>query len=132
MPKRSGPKSADPTDKYVGTRIRLRRMIVGMTQEGLGDKLGVTFQQIQKYEKGINRVGSGRLRAIAEALGVEVGYFFEGAPGTTAPTKGERETTDLTGLLVTRDGLALNRAFLKIGDAKTRRSIVDLVEQIAA
>lgn len=127
----SGQRSAMKTDKHIGQRVRMRRMMLGITQESLGDKIGLTFQQVQKYEKGTNRIGAGRLLEIAGILDVEVGYFFDGAPDAPGKSKENRETAELTGLLGTRDGLALNRAFLKI-DPTTRRKIVDLVEQIAA
>ncbi|RUY60953.1 XRE family transcriptional regulator, partial [Mesorhizobium sp. M7A.F.Ca.CA.001.13.1.1] len=74
-------KKPNPIDIHVGSRIRLRRNMLGMSQEKLGENLGITFQQIQKYEKGTNRVGASRLQAIASILGVPVAFFFEDAPG---------------------------------------------------
>ena len=77
-------KTPDPIDKYVGSRIRMRRIMLGMSQEKLGDALGLTFQQVQKYEKGTNRVGASRLQQIADVLQVHVSFMFEGAPGGAA------------------------------------------------
>lgn len=126
-------KSPNPIDTHVGSRIRLRRMILGMSQEKLGEALGITFQQIQKYEKGTNRVGASRLQHIATIMTVPVSYFFEDAPGTPTETAGFSEHVSdnfLVSALSTTEGLALNRAFVKITNAKIRRRIVDLVEAI--
>jgi transcriptional regulator with XRE-family HTH domain len=127
-------KTPDPIDKYVGSRIRMRRIMLGMSQEKLGDALGLTFQQIQKYEKGTNRVGASRLQQIADVLQVHVSFMFEGAPGGTAGgSMGEAASPAyVSDFLATSDGLALTKAFTRLKDAKLRRSIVDLVEQIAA
>lgn len=73
-------KSPNPVDRYVGTRVRMRRMLIGMSQEKLGEALGITFQQIQKYEKGMNRISASRLQQTARVLGVPIDYFYEGAP----------------------------------------------------
>src|ERR1700744_2775949 len=128
-------KTPDPIDKYVGSRIRMRRIMLGMSQEKLGDALGLTFQQVQKYEKGTNRIGASRLQQIAQILQVPVSFFFEGAP--TAVTIGRHEGLSeapspayVSDFLATSDGLALTKSFMKIRDAKLRRRIVDLVEQI--
>ncbi len=127
-------KTPDPIDKYVGSRIRMRRIMLGMSQEKLGDALGLTFQQIQKYEKGTNRVGASRLQQIADVLQVHVSFMFEGAPGNASGTgMGESASPPyVSDFLATSDGLALTKAFTRLKDAKLRRSIVDLVEQIAA
>ena len=128
-------KTPDPIDKYVGSRIRMRRIMLGMSQEKLGDALGLTFQQIQKYEKGTNRVGASRLQQIADVLQVHVSFMFEGAPGAATGAGGMNESASpayVSDFLATSDGLALTRAFTRLKDAKLRRSIVDLVEQIAA
>jgi transcriptional regulator with XRE-family HTH domain len=129
-------KAPNPTDKHVGSRVRMRRMMLGMSQEKLGDALGLTFQQVQKYEKGTNRIGASRLQQIAQILQVPVSFFFEGAP--SAITIGRHEGLSeapspayVSDFLATSDGLALTKAFMKIRDAKLRRRIVDLVEQIA-
>jgi transcriptional regulator with XRE-family HTH domain len=128
-------KAPNPVDKYVGSRVRMRRIMLGMSQEKLGEALGLTFQQIQKYEKGTNRVGASRIQQISEILNVPVSYLFEGGPtGTTHAGNFSEGTspTFVTDFLATAEGLALTRAFTRITDPKLRRSIVDLVEQIAA
>jgi transcriptional regulator with XRE-family HTH domain len=129
-------KAPNPTDKHVGARVRMRRMMLGMSQEKLGDALGLTFQQVQKYEKGTNRIGASRLQQISQILQVPVSFFFEGAP--SAVTIGRHEGTGeapspayVSDFLATSDGLALTKAFMRIEDSKLRRRIVDLVEQIA-
>src|SRR6476469_4619604 len=128
-------KAPNPTDKHVGARVRMRRMMLGMSQEKLGDALGLTFQQVQKYEKGANRIGASRLQQISQILQVPVSFFFDGephAPGlphhafSAAPAPAY-----VSDFLATPDGLALTKAFMGIKDAKLRRRIVDLVEQIA-
>ena len=125
-------KAPDPIDKYVGSRVRMRRIMLGMSQEKLGDALGLTFQQVQKYEKGTNRVGASRLQQIAEVLQVHVSFFFEGAPGGATASGSAPSPAYVSDFLATADGLALTRAFTRLKDAKLRRSIVELVEQIAA
>ena len=86
-----GTKQPNPTDKHVGARVRMRRMMLGMSQEKLGDGLGVTFQQVQKYEKGANRIGASRLQQIARILQVPESFFFEGAPnGHAVPNRAPR------------------------------------------
>jgi transcriptional regulator with XRE-family HTH domain len=128
-------KAPNPVDKYVGSRVRMRRIMLGMSQEKLGDALGLTFQQIQKYEKGTNRVGASRIKQISEILHVPVSFLFDGGPAGTAGADGfgeEASPAYISDFLATSEGLALTRAFTSITDAKLRRSIVDLVEQIAA
>ncbi|HXL12927.1 MAG TPA: helix-turn-helix transcriptional regulator [Bradyrhizobium sp.] len=125
-------KAPNPVDKYVGSRVRMRRIMLGMSQEKLGEALGLTFQQVQKYEKGTNRVGASRIAQISEILQVPVSFLFEGGP---SGTKGYDEGTSpayVSDFLATSEGLALTRAFTRIPDAKLRRSIVEMVEQIAA
>jgi len=122
-------KSPDPIDKHVGSMVRIRRKTLGMSQQKLGDAIGITFQQIQKYENGTNRIGSSRLQQIAHILHVPPASFFDGAP--TASTSCSTENADpsvasLIGFLSTRDGLALAKGFMRI-DVKLRRRIVDLV-----
>lgn len=123
-------KSPNATDKHVGARVRMRRMMLGLSQEGLGDKLGLTFQQVQKYEKGINRIGASRLQQLSQILGTNVSFFFEGAPnggnGAVEPIP-----DFLSAFLATSDGIAIARAFGQIADAKIRHRIVALAEQIA-
>lgn len=129
-------KSPNPIDIHVGARVRLRRMMLGMSQEMLGDHLGITFQQIQKYEKGTNRIGSSRLQGIARALSVPVAFFFEDAPGS-APVGGDqgfapaRAADPIIAFLSSPDGLRLNTAFIRITDPKVRRKVVELVRSMA-
>jgi transcriptional regulator with XRE-family HTH domain len=128
-------KTPNPIDKHVGSRVRMRRMMLGMSQEKLGDALGLTFQQVQKYEKGSNRIGASRLQQISLILQVPVAFFFEGAPlppGT--PSGGFAEASSpafVTDFLATTDGLALVKAFMRIPNAKLRRRVVDLVQEMA-
>lgn len=128
-------KSPNPTDKHVGSRVRMRRMMLGMSQEKLGDALGLTFQQVQKYEKGTNRIGASRLYQMSEILQVPVSFFFEGAPSPSGRSSGMGEVPSpayVSDFLATSDGLALTKAFVQIRDGKLRRRVVDLVEAIAA
>jgi|SRR5947209_20582180 len=125
-------KKPDPVDIEVGQRIRIQRMATGLSQTTLADQLGVTFQQVQKYEKGVNRVGAGRLTKIAKVLGVPVSTFF-GANDAGAIERGDRHTPSSPLKLLTVPGaLRLLRAYGQLNDGKMRRSIVDLVENIAA
>jgi transcriptional regulator with XRE-family HTH domain len=128
-------KAPNPVDKYVGSRVRMRRIMLGMSQEKLGEALGLTFQQVQKYEKGTNRVGASRIQQIAEILQIPVSFLFEGGPSGTVNADGTIEGPSpsyVSDFLATSEGLALTRAFTRISDAKLRRSIVELVEQIAS
>jgi transcriptional regulator with XRE-family HTH domain len=129
-------KAPNPIDRHVGSRVRMRRMMLSMSQEKLGDALGLTFQQVQKYEKGANRIGASRLQHIAGILQVPVSFFFEGSPaheGGLPSSLGEAPSpTYVSDFLATSDGLSLTKAFVRIKDAKLRRRIVELVEQIAA
>ena len=128
-------KAPNPVDKYVGSRVRMRRIMLGMSQEKLGEALGLTFQQVQKYEKGTNRVGASRLQQISEILQVPVSFLFDGGPSGAVNADGFREGGSpayVSDFLATSEGLALTRAFTRITDAKMRRSIVELVDQIAA
>ena len=128
-------KAPNPVDKYVGSRVRMRRIMLGMSQEKLGEALGLTFQQVQKYEKGTNRVGASRIQQISEILQVPVSFLFEGGPSGTANSNNFSESASpayISDFLATSEGLALTRAFTRISDAKLRRSIVDMVENIAA
>ena len=126
-------KAANPVDKHVGSRVRMRRKMLGMSQTKLGDALGVTFQQVQKYEKGTNRIGASRLQHISHILQVPVPYFFEGAPQLTGQPKGFGQAPSpayVSEFLATTDGLALTKAFTRIKEPKLKRRIVDLVEEI--
>jgi transcriptional regulator with XRE-family HTH domain len=127
-------KAPNPIDKHVGARVRMRRLMLGMSQEKLADGCGLTFQQIQKYEKGMNRIGASRLSQIGSILQVPESFFFEGSPGVPSAFKFGNEAASpayIDDFLGTSDGLALVKGFQRIADAKTRRRIVDLVEQIA-
>jgi len=108
----------------------MQRMVCGLSQTKLGKAVGVSFQQVQKYEKGVNRVGASRLQQIANVLKVAPDFFFDGA-SAKAVTDVSKEITLLEGFISSRDGVALSKAFTKISDQKMRRSIVSLVEQIA-
>jgi transcriptional regulator with XRE-family HTH domain len=129
-------KIPNPIDKHVGARVRLRRMMLGMSQEKLGDGLDLTFQQVQKYEKGTNRIGASRLQQISNILQVPVAFFFEGAPQLPGQNPGVlREAPSpayVADFLATSDGLSLTKNFQRIKNAKLRRGIVHLVEQMAA
>jgi transcriptional regulator with XRE-family HTH domain len=128
-------KAPNPVDKYVGSRVRMRRIMLGMSQEKLGEALGLTFQQVQKYEKGTNRVGASRIQQISEILQVPVSFLFEGGPSGTTNGGSFSEGSSpsyISDFLATSEGLALTRAFTRITDAKLRRSIVEMVEQVAA
>jgi transcriptional regulator with XRE-family HTH domain len=127
-------KAPNPIDKHVGSRVRMRRMMLNMSQEKLGDALGLTFQQVQKYEKGTNRIGASRLQQIAHILQVPVSFFFDGAPHMPGQASGMNEAPSpayVSDFLATSDGLSLTKAFMRIKNSKLRRRIVDLVEQIA-
>jgi transcriptional regulator with XRE-family HTH domain len=129
-----GSRRANPIDVHVGSRVRLRRMLLGMSQEKLGQHLGLTFQQIQKYEKGINRIGASRLFDLARVLGVSVQFFYEELPGGGdgaigfADRPAENYAIEFLG---SREGLELNKAFARITDPRVRRSIVELVRAFA-
>ena len=126
-------KSPNPTDKYVGSRVRMRRLMLEMSQEKLGEKLGLTFQQVQKYEKGTNRIGASRLQHISQILKVPVSFFFDGALGKQAEDGSSKAPVAdyVSDFLSSSDGLALTKAFTNIKDSKLRRRVVDLVEEIA-
>jgi transcriptional regulator with XRE-family HTH domain len=128
-------KAPNPIDKHVGSRVRMRRMMLSMSQEKLGDALGLTFQQVQKYEKGTNRIGASRLQQISNILQVPVAFFFEGAPAIEGQsTEGMREAPSpayVSDFLATSEGLALTKAFMRIKEAKLRRRVVELVKEIA-
>jgi transcriptional regulator with XRE-family HTH domain len=129
-------KAPNPIDKHVGSRVRMRRMMLGMSQEKLGDALALTFQQVQKYEKGTNRIGASRLQQISQILQVPVAFFFEGAPHlndalATESMESAPSPSYVSDFLATSDGLSLTKAFMRIPDPKLRRRIVDLVQQIA-
>ncbi len=126
-------KTPNPIDKHVGSRVRMRRMMLSMSQEKLGDALGLTFQQVQKYEKGTNRIGASRLQQISNILQVPVSFFFEGAPNMPghSGTGDAPSPAYVSDFLATSDGLSLTKSFMRIKSGKLRRRIVELVEQIA-
>jgi transcriptional regulator with XRE-family HTH domain len=121
-------------DKHVGARVRMRRLMLNMSQSEIADALGLTFQQIQKHEKGSNRISASRLHQMCSVLQVPVSFFFEGMPPLGVPDMPEAdgELAALDGVLATPDGVALALAFGRIRNAKLRRAIVVLVEQITA
>jgi transcriptional regulator with XRE-family HTH domain len=128
-------KSSNFVDAYVGARLRMRRVMLGMSQSKLGGMLGVTFQQIQKYEKGSNRISASRLKQAAEVLETSIDFFLEGAPAQPTMPVGMAEHSsshsfDVT-FLATTEGFQLNRAFMRIRDPKVRRRIVELVIALA-
>src|SRR2546430_16292134 len=122
-------KAPNPVDKYVGSRVRMRRIMLGMSQEKLGEALGLTFQQVQKYEKGTDRVGASRIQQISEILQVPVPFLFEGGPSGNSGGAGFSEGTSpayVCALPATSVGLGLTRAVTRITDAMVRRRIADL------
>src|SRR6266511_3316683 len=120
-----------PTDQYVGSRVRARRMTLGMSQEKLGDALGLTFQQVQKYEKGTNRIGASRLHHIAHILRVPIAFLFEGAVPAQQTLAAEGPSFEyVSDFTASTEGLALTKAFLRL-DRDLKRRIVNLVEEIA-
>jgi transcriptional regulator with XRE-family HTH domain len=125
-------KRPDPVDIEVGHRIRIERLARGLSQTALANQLGVTFQQVQKYEKGVNRVGAGRLTKIAEVLGIEVGTFFGGKDMLEAEGTKESGQASPLKLLTVSGAFRLLRAYGDIEDSNLRRAIVDLVEQISS
>jgi transcriptional regulator with XRE-family HTH domain len=126
MPK----KQANPIDIQVGNRVRIRRMLIGMSQERLGDLLGLTFQQVQKYEKGVNRIGAGRLFEVSRILNVPIDFFYEGV--ADAPGQGSGEAAPpVMEFVSSGEGLQLALAFMKIKDTKVRKRVLDLVKSLA-
>jgi transcriptional regulator with XRE-family HTH domain len=128
-------KTPQDVDRLVGSRVRMRRMMVGITQEKLGDACGITFQQIQKYEKGTNRIGASRLHQIARILEVPVEFFYEGATSdqnSGGPSIVDQDARSITEFLATPEGLALVRAFMAVPEKRLRRRIVELARAVAA
>jgi len=130
-------KTPDPIDKYVGSRVRMRRILLGFSQEKLGAALGLTFQQVQKYEKGTNRISASRLQEISKTLNIAPSYFFDGAPtgGTTPATVGTEaegfSAASITDFIGTAEGVQLNKAFARITNPQVRKRVIDLVSAIA-
>ena len=128
----SDAKATAPVDIHVGQRIRMRRIMIGMSQQALAQKLGLTFQQVQKYEKGANRIGASRLYQIAEILEVPVFFLFEDLPGTKSRASEHSIPKYLMDFTGTAQGLRLVQAFARIPDNNSRNDIVRIVESIAA
>lgn len=128
-------KTPNPIDVHVGSRLRMRRMLIGMSQEKLGESLDVTFQQIQKYEKGSNRVSASRLFDISLILGVPVQFFFDDiklrSDTKNSASREQAEAIQMIDFLSSSDGALLVRTFSGIEDAEIRRSIIDLVKSIS-
>lgn len=127
-----------PIDVHVGSRIRLRRTLLGMSQERLGDQLGLTFQQVQKYERGVNRVGASRLFDLARVLDVPISFFFDDMPdalagsmgGSSRRALGMADAQDTLGddTMTRRETLELVRAYYRISDPNQRKKVLDLVK----
>ncbi|MGA7675679.1 MAG: helix-turn-helix transcriptional regulator [Rhizomicrobium sp.] len=126
-------KQANPIDAQVGNRLRLRRMMIGMSQERLGELLGLTFQQVQKYEKGVNRIGAGRLFEISRILGVPIYYFYESVSEQLAGAPGfaDTETPPVLEFVSSGEGLQLSLAYMRIKDPKVRKRVLDLVKSLS-
>ena len=133
-------KKPKSVDIVVGKRVRLRRVAIKMSQQELAKSLRITFQQVQKYEKGTNRIGASRLQQISRTLDVPPAFFFEGAPSFEAianPAPGQMGVSEdsnapyVADFLSTAEGLHLNMAFARIHDPKIRKRIVDLVSSLA-
>jgi transcriptional regulator with XRE-family HTH domain len=126
-------KAPNPRDQHVGSWMRMRRMMLGISQKKLGKGIGFTFQQVQKYEKGVNRIGASRLQQIAQILQVPVDFFFEGLPDASSMSKSDVSSlANVNDFISSPDGLKLVTAFTRIENANLRRRIVSLVQEIAA
>jgi transcriptional regulator with XRE-family HTH domain len=123
-------KSPNQVDRHIGSRVRARRLMLGMSQEKLADALGLTFQQVQKYEKGVNRIGASRLLHIAGILDVSIEFFFEGLPGLRAG--GFSDDSLVAEFLTRSESDRLVRGFLKLKDDEARRKVADLVDWLAS
>ena len=126
-----GSRGTTDVDTHVGQKIRARRTLLGLSQTELADVAGITFQQVQKYEKGTNRVGASRLQQFSQALGVPPSYFFDGLPTVgkklSVPQEGELSEGSIVSFLGTREGAALVRGFLAIKQKPIRRALIDFV-----
>lgn len=131
--KKTSSRGPNPIDIHVGSRIRLRRQLMKMSQEKLGDELGVTFQQVQKYERGANRVGASRLYRLSRVLEVPVQFFFEGLNDQTAITAmaDNDQTPIVYDFIQSSDGVSLAESFSRIKDSKVRRRVLELVRTLA-
>ena len=132
------PGVADPVDVHVGSRVRLRRTLLGLSQERLGEAVGLTFQQIQKYERGANRIGASRMYDLAHVLDVPVSFFFEEMPhevqqrneSTAGQGEGEQAVAERNPL-TRRETLELVRAYYRIGSPRVRKRVFELVKAVA-
>lgn len=124
-------KKPNPIDVLVGSRVRMRRLMLGLSQEKLGERLGITFQQVQKYEKGTNRVGASRLVAISEILNVAPGFFFQDDSTLLPREVIIAEPDEIATFIKSSEGVALNRAFAKIKDPALRKKVVALTKALA-
>ena len=122
-------RAPNPIDIHVGKRLRMRRLMLDMSQETLAASLGITFQQVQKYEKGVNRIGAGRLFEIARILGVPIDFFYDGV-GASADTAAEAAPPVME-FVSSGEGLQLSLAFMKIKDPKVRKRVLDLVKSLS-
>jgi transcriptional regulator with XRE-family HTH domain len=126
-------RAPNPVDVHVGSRVRLRRVLLGLSQEKLADRLGLTFQQVQKYEKGTNRISASRLQQISQILEVPISYFYAELPGDL-PSEGLSDAPApdfVVDFLSNAESLQLMKAFVRIADGRVRRKVVDLVRAIA-
>jgi transcriptional regulator with XRE-family HTH domain len=125
--------SPHAADIYAGSKLRLQRQVRGISQTVLADALGITFQQVQKYEKGVNRISASRLQHIAKILGVPVSFFFRDDDAQPPRSDQQPSSADdgISAFLFSKQGLSLNRSFLAISDAEKRKAVVDLVEALA-
>ncbi len=131
MSRKKGP---NDTDIHVGARIRARRILMSMSQEKLGEALGVTFQQVQKYEKGVNRIGAGRLHQIADMLAVPISFFYDGLPSDLIePEGGLRDSAALAydTNLSAEEGRMLVSYFTRIRSSRMRRALLDMARSMA-
>jgi transcriptional regulator with XRE-family HTH domain len=128
-----GGEGPHPIDVHVGSRVKLRRMILGLSQEALGKSLGLTFQQIQKYEKGVNRIGASRIFELSRLLAVPVQFFYDGMEGVSGAARGfaEADASGVMDLVNSPEGVELCRYFSVIRDSKVRKRVLDLVKSIA-
>ncbi len=129
-------KNSHPIDVHVGSRVRLRRTMLGMSQDKLGEALGLTFQQIQKYEKGVNRIGASRLFEISKILNIPLQFLFDDYDADTGISYGFAENNDVDSgammdLLNSAEGVQLCKYFSEINDSKVRKRVLELVKSLA-
>ncbi|MCH8835368.1 MAG: helix-turn-helix transcriptional regulator [Proteobacteria bacterium] len=137
--KRASKGTADPIDRYVGSRLRVRRLGLGMSQSKLGQAIGVTFQQVQKYENGANRVGASNLYKMAKALGIDVGFFYDGMPQGAAKGKGKgtrgrraQPSVEIAGDPTrSREIIALMHNYARIAHPRLQKRVFELVKSMA-